>query len=313
MILVTGGAGFIGSNLVKALHEKGAQDIVVCDHFGETLKFKNLNAFDIADYIEREDLLSRLDQFKDAEAIFHLGACSATTELDGVYLTHNNYEFTKTLFLFCQENEIPFYYASSASVYGNGDHGFREIRSTEYPLNSYAWSKFQFDQWLRPKLGKLNSQVVGLRYFNVYGPQENHKGRMASVVYQFHHQLLKEGKLKLFEGSDTFLRDFVYVKDVVDINLHFFENQSFSGILNAGTGEAKSFLDIAHIMQELYPKADLEFIPFPADLEGKYQKFTQADLTNLRAAGYDKDFTSLENGVKSYVELLQTQDGFYLP
>ncbi len=312
MILVTGGAGFIGSNLVKGLIERGASKIVVCDHLGETLKHKNLNAFDIYDVIDRKDLLNRLDQLQEVEAVFHQGACSATTEKDMTFLIANNYEFSKTLCEWCQKKRIPFYYASSASVYGHGEKGFNEARANEYPLNGYAWSKFQFDQWLRANWVKMSSQVVGLRYFNVYGPQENHKARMASVVYQFHHQLSDNGEIKLFEGSDQFLRDFIFVKDVVDINLHFFEHRETSGIFNAGTGTARSFVDIANIMLPYYEGGKLTYIPFPEDLKGKYQAYTKADLSLLKKAGYAQDFTSLEKGVTSYLNQLKQTEGYWV-
>ena len=210
-------------------------------------------------------------------------------------------------------NKIRFIYASSASVYGTGKNGFGEVKECEYPLNIYAFSKFLFDQYVRRITDNAEIQIVGLRYFNVYGSQENHKGRMASVVFHFHNQILKEGKVKLFEGSENFKRDFIYVKDAVSVNMFFFENTDKKGIFNCGTGKARSFLDIAKIMQHLYDKdVKIEFVPFPEELKGKYQTFTEADLSSLRSIGYKENFYSLEKGIKEYVNILKNTNGYYL-
>ncbi len=311
MIIVTGGAGFIGSNLVKGLNEQGITDILVVDHLANAGKHLNLNRLQIADFIDKKEFLQRLPQISGVETIFHQGACSSTTETDGVYMMENNYEFSKKLLHHCLDHQINFLYASSASVYGNGTAGFREERACEYPLNVYAFSKFMFDNYIRRMFSTQTpaSQVLGLRYFNVYGPQENHKQTMASVAYHFHRQVSAEGRMKLFEGSENFLRDFIYVEDVVKVNLHFMQSGQ-SGIFNCGTGQARSFTDIAHIVRKIEPQADIEYIPFPAHLKGKYQTYTQADLTQLRQAGYQEDFMTLEEGVQKYFSILQKNDGF---
>ena len=313
MIVVTGGAGFIGSNIVKALNEQGIEDIIVVDNLGSTQKHRNLNGMHIADFIHKSDLHKHLDRLKGADAIFHEGACSSTTESDGVYMMENNYEYSKMLLHFAIDNEIPFLYASSASVYGDGDNGFTEDRNCEYPLNVYAYSKFQFDNYVRSifKKGMPKSQVLGLRYFNVYGFQENHKGSMASVPFHFFNQVNTEGKMKLFEGSDKFFRDFIFVEDVVKVNMFFYKTAK-SGIFNCGTGVERSFTDIAKKFQELSPGAVMETIPFPEHLKGKYQEFTKADTTALRAAGYEEKFYTLEEGVEKYYNKLKASFGMHL-
>ena len=311
MIVVTGGAGFIGSNIVKGLNEAGEEDILVVDNLSNAEKHLNLNSLSIADYIDKDEFLQKLNKFKNVSAIFHQGACSSTTEQDGKYMMSNNYEYSKNLLNYSLENSIDFLYASSASVYGNGDAGFVEKREAEYPLNVYGFSKFAFDNYVRRVLPQVKSQVLGLRYFNVYGPQENHKGRMASVAFHLFHQLQETGKMKLFEGSGHFRRDFIHVADTVKINLHFYEAKT-SGIFNAGTGKARSFADIASTLQSLHGSGEIESIPFPEDLRGKYQEFTEAGLDKLRAAGYSKEFMSLEEGVQQYSEQLSASDGRYV-
>ncbi len=310
MIVVTGGAGFIGSNIVYRLNQRGIYDIIIVDSLKNSAKQRNLNALKFIDFIDKEDFLLHLNSFKKISVVFHNGACSNTMETDGKYMMKNNYEYSKELLSYCINNKTRFIYASSASVYGNGLNGFREENECEYPLNVYAFSKYIFDQYLRNNWNKITTQVVGLRYFNVYGQQENHKGKMASVINHFHNEIKNEGKMKLFEGSDGFVRDFIYVDDVVDVNLFFFDNPSIKGIFNCGTGKAESFLKIAEIMKSLYEDSKIEFVPFPDALKGKYQAFTQADLTNLRKAGYKKEFTSLEEGVKKYVKFLKENDGY---
>ena len=311
MIAVTGGAGFIGSNIIKGLNDAGESEILVVDNLSNGEKHLNLNSLSIADYIDKNDYLSNLDKLQNVSTVFHQGACSSTTEQDGKYMMFNNYEYSKILLNYCLKNKINFIYASSAAVYGNGEKGFIEERESEYPLNVYGFSKFAFDNYVRRILPKAESQVMGLRYFNVYGPQENHKGRMASVAFHLFHQLQETGKMKLFEGSAGFNRDFIHVADTVKINLHFYESKT-SGIFNAGTGKTRSFEDIATTLQHLHGSGELENIPFPEDLRGKYQEFTEAGLNNLRSAGFIEEFMSLEEGVRQYYQQLSDTDGRYI-
>jgi len=312
MILVTGGAGFIGSNLVRGLNQRGIDDILVVDDLEKGDKHRNLNALRFRDFVDFRDFEARLDSFRAVkfEAVFHQGACSDTTEADGRYMMRVNYESSKTLLAFAL-GRCPFLYASSAAVYGDGKRGFREEEACEDPLNVYAFSKFLFDRYVRRLLPATPTQVVGLRYFNVYGPQENHKGRMASVVYQFHRQISAGEPLKIFAGSDGFRRDFVHVDDAVALNLHFLDHPGRSGIFNCGTGKAESFGDLARATVRHYPGTPIVEIPFPADLEGKYQAYTQADLTNLRQAGCDHRFRSLADGVAAYVRVLRDDGGYH--
>jgi ADP-L-glycero-D-manno-heptose 6-epimerase len=309
MIIVTGGAGFIGSNLIWGLNQIGIDDILVVDNLANAEKHKNLNALHYADFLDKRDFLTALPKLRHVQTIFHQGACSSTTETDGVYMMENNYQYAKALFQYCLENGVDYLYASSASVYGDGNHGFAEERSCEDPLNVYAFSKFSFDNYVRRHIGSARCQVLGLRYFNVYGPQENHKGKMASVAYHLFGQLNAEKKMKLFEGSEHFRRDFVYVDDIVQMNLHFFRTR-VSGIFNAGTGQARSFADLAATVQTLEPEGQVETIPFPEHLVGKYQTFTEANVERLRKAGYDRPMTSLEDGVRQYYAIWKRTGGF---
>ena len=312
MIIVTGGAGFIGSNLVLGLNQRGCDDIIVVDDLSNGVKYKNLVDCQIADYLDKKDFLQKIQQgFFAAEtikAIFHLGACSTTTEWDGQYMMENNYEYTKILFHYCQADNIPLIYASSAAVYGS-DNNFKEQLEYEGPLNVYGYSKFQFDQYLRRQQSKLTAQVVGLRYFNVYGPHEEHKGSMASVAFHLNNQINESGTIRLFEGCDGYgngdqRRDFVYVGDVVDINLWFLDNPQVSGIYNTGTGRSQTFNDVANAVLAYHQKGQLEYISFPEHLKGCYQSFTEANLDNLRAAGCHHQFKSVEEGVRLYMEWL---------
>lgn len=312
MIIVTGGAGFIGSNLIRGLNRLGYEDILVVDNLANAQKHRNLNRLYFTDFVDKQTFLKILPGLSGIKTVFHQGACSSTTETDGVYMMHNNYEYSKALLHHCLEQRIDFLYASSASVYGNGTEGFREDRICEYPLNVYAFSKFMFDNYVRHilKQNTPTSQVLGLRYFNVYGYQENHKGNMASVVFRFYHQIKAGGAMKLFEGSEHFLRDFIFVEDAVRVNLHCFQHKT-QGIFNCGTGVARSFVAIANIIQQSEPQATIDYIPFPEHLQGKYQTYTQADLYQLRTAGYQEPFTSLEQGVAQYYRQLKENDGYF--
>ncbi|WP_411063181.1 ADP-glyceromanno-heptose 6-epimerase [Vibrio rotiferianus] len=310
MIIVTGGAGMIGSNIVKALNEAGLNDILVVDNLKNGKKFKNLVDLDITDYMDRDDFLTQImagDDFGPIEAIFHEGACSATTEWDGKYMMLNNYEYSKELLHYCLDREIPFLYASSAATYGETET-FVEERKYEGALNVYGYSKQQFDNYVRrlwqdaQEHGETLSQITGFRYFNVYGPREDHKGSMASVAFHLNNQIKAGENPKLFAGSESFRRDFVYVGDVSKVNLWFLEN-GVSGIFNCGTGRAESFEEVAKAVITHHGKGEIQTIPFPEHLQGAYQEFTQADLTKLRAAGCDVEFKTVAEGVAEYLAI----------
>jgi len=319
--IVTGAAGFIGSRLVEGLNRRGIGEVIAVDNLAHADKFRNLAGCDIADYVDQAELIAGLERYEGAvEAVFHQGACSDTMETDGRYMLDNNYGYSKRLLEWCQEEEVPLIYASSAAVYGAGPE-FREERRCERPLNIYGYSKFLFDQMVRRRLPESSAQVVGLRYFNVYGPNEAHKGRMASVACHAYQQLLSEGRVKLFVGSDGYRdgeqrRDFVHVDDVVAVNLWFLERRDVSGIFNCGTGSAQTFNRLAAavvnavhgtsaMLPDLVARRLIEYIPFPPALAGRYQSFTEADLSRLRAAGYAGEFRNVEQGVAAYVAELQ--------
>jgi len=312
MIIVTGAAGFIGSNLVKALNDVGRTDIVAVDDLTDGRKFRNLADCEIMDYFDKDEFLEQVSfgyEIPDRiDAVFHQGACSDTTEWDGKFMLRNNFGFSKTLLHYCVDRSIPFIYASSAAVYGDGAV-FREGREHEVPLNVYGYSKFLFDQYVRSLMPDIGSQVVGLRYFNVYGPREQHKGSMASVVWHFNEQLRAEGRIRLFEGCDGYAngeqrRDFVYVGDVVAANLWFAGHPKVSGIFNLGTGQSRSFNDVARAVIDWHGRGSIEYIPFPQHLRGRYQSFTEADLDALRESGFDGRFRSVEDGVRDYLDRL---------
>ncbi len=309
MIVVTGAAGFIGSNLVRGLNRLGRSDILAVDDLTHGEQHLNLNALQFADFIDKNDLLDALGGVSEIEAIFHHGACSDTTERNGRYMMANNFEYSKRLLRVAEERGAKFIYASSAAVYGDGKNGFREDPACEYPLNVYGFSKMVFDQHVRSRIDSARCQIVGLRYFNVYGPQERHKGRMASVAMHLFDQLEASGEMRLFAGSSEFRRDFIHVDDVVSVNLFFFDRPS-RGLFNCGTGVARSFVDIATKLKELHGSGVLHDVPFPADLAGKYQRFTEADMAALRGVGYDKPFLTLEDGVARYYESLRSTRGY---
>jgi ADP-L-glycero-D-manno-heptose 6-epimerase len=310
VIIVTGGAGFIGSNIIKALNERGRSDILVVDNLENGVKFRNLVDCEIQDYVDKEDFLGRVccdeDLKHSVQAVFHEGACSTTTEWNGRYMMRNNFDYSKKLLHYCLERYVPFLYASSAAVYGSGANGFREDPVCEAPLNVYGYSKCLFDQYVRRVLPNARSQVVGFRYFNVYGPREAHKGTMASVAFHFDGQLKESGRVKLFEGSDGYAhgeqrRDFIHVDDAVAVNLWFLDHPHRSGIFNVGTGRAQSFNDVARAVIAYHGRGAIEYVPFPDHLRGRYQSFTEADIAGLRAAGYDRPFETVEEGVGAYL------------
>lgn len=353
-IIVTGAAGFIGSNIVKALNEMGIYDIVAVDNLKNGDKFRNLADCEIRHYLDKHEFIRQIREhcfpFDNIQAVFHEGACSDTTNHDGVYMMDNNYQYSLDLLDWCQEERIPFLYASSAAVYGKGEI-FREERELEQPLNVYGYSKFLFDQVVRERMKSgLTAQVVGFRYFNVYGMRESHKGRMASVAFHHFNQYRTQGFVNLFSGWDGYenggqTRDFVSVEDVVKVNLYFFKNPEKSGIYNLGTGRGQPFNDLAVAtvnacrvaqgetlrpklakrivtlqgsymepgktvlsLEELVEIGVIRYIPFPDDLKGKYQSFTQADITKLREAGYQADFYDVNEGVSCYVQWLLARE-----
>ena len=321
MIVVTGGAGFIGSNIVKTLNGMGRTDIIVVDDLTDGRQFYNISDCDIADYLDKNDFIQRvqLDDglMDEIDVIFHEGACSSTTEWDGKFMMENNYEYSKILLHACLEKGIPFLYASSASVYG-GSSVFKEERRHEKPLNVYGYSKWQFDQYVRQLQrtypnDTFPSQVVGFRYFNVYGPREQHKGSMSSVAFHFNNQIKDKGICRLFGETEGYAageqrRDFVYVGDVVKVNLWFWQNPAKSGIFNLGTGKCQSFNDVADAVIAWHKgrgtEGSKEYRPFPDHLKGAYQSFTDADISALRSVGYSAPFFSVEEGVAEYMDWL---------
>jgi ADP-L-glycero-D-manno-heptose 6-epimerase len=313
MIILTGGAGFIGSNLLAALNAKGVTDVLVVDRRGDN--FRNLRDLKFSDFmlpdefgraLERKSLPDRID------AIFHQGACADTTNTDGRYMIENNFTFSKLILHFALSSKVPLVYASSASVYG-GSSAFFPSRENERPLNLYALSKLAFDNHVRSVSAKAASTVASLRYFNVYGPRESHKGKMASMVYQLYCQLKKNGRARLFEGTNGYAdgeqrRDFVFVNDIVRVNLALAEGPVRKGVLNVGSGQARTFNDAAKALIARLGAGTIDYVPFPNSLAGKYQSFTQAELSSLRDAGYTESFSTLENGIAQSVEAWDRED-----
>jgi ADP-L-glycero-D-manno-heptose 6-epimerase len=335
VIVVTGAFGFIGSNLVKELNRRGFSDIIAVDNLSNGDKIGNLVDCDILDFVDKEDFINEVvagGYDGQLDYIIHQGACSSTTVSDGRYMMRNNYEYSTSLLEYCQKNEVPLLYASSAATYGANTE-FVEKREFEAPLNVYGYSKFLFDQMVRRYFENgLTAPVVGLRYFNVYGPREYHKGRMSSVVYHNYNQLIKNNPAKLFEGCQGYgdgeqVRDFISVSDAVKVNMFFFENhlnerEEISGIFNCGTGVARSFNDLAlttinairhnqgldtFTLQQAIAQGILSYIPFADDLAGKYQCYTQANINALRESGFKDEFMTLEVGVQEYIDILMAR------
>ena len=325
--VVTGAAGFIGSNLVKALNQRGETNILAVDELKPADKFTNLVDCEIADYLDKDVFLKRLIEGEldgVISAILHQGACTDTTESDGRYMMRNNYGYSVQLLEYCQNQDVPFIYASSAAVYGAGKV-FKEEREHEAPLNVYGYSKFLFDQMARRRLVERSAQIAGLRYFNVYGPRERHKGKMASVALHFFDEYRANGKVKLFQGSGGYTegeqrRDFISVEDAIKVNLFFLNHPEKSGIFNVGTGTSQTFNEVAvatvnacresepHLsLKQMQGQSIIHYIPFPEILQGKYQNYTQADIGALRSAGYHEPFLNVQQGVARYVEHLLKQ------
>ncbi|MBT3317656.1 ADP-glyceromanno-heptose 6-epimerase [bacterium] len=312
-IIVTGAAGFIGTNVVRSLNEQGIDDIVIVDELGSDEKWRNLTTLRYAEFLDLQDFRNLIlhNEFSgEYDAVIHLGACSSTTETDADYLADNNYQYSRDLCLWCLDYGIRFVYASSAATYGNGSLGYSDddSKTANYiPLNMYGYSKQMFDMWVLRN--GFFDQIVGLKYFNVFGPFEGHKGDMRSVVHKAFHQIQETGKVSLFKSYKSEyedggqVRDFIYVKDAVDVTIDFALNNKNSGLFNCGTGSSRSWLDLANAtFAAMGIKPNIDFIEMPEHLKGKYQYHTEADPAKLRAAGYDKPFTSLEDGIRDYVQ-----------
>jgi ADP-L-glycero-D-manno-heptose 6-epimerase len=317
VIIVTGGAGFIGSNLIHQLNQAGERNILLVDNFAPAPnltgpKFLNLAGAEFCDYMDKREFRAALKagDFENTRirAILHQGACSNTLEDDGRYMMDNNFTYSKELLHFALDRKIPLVYASTAAVYG-ASTAFVERPANERPLNVYGYSKLVFDNYVRRNLHDMKCTVVGLRYFNVYGPREQHKGRMASVIHHFTRQLKDTGTIRMFEGSGGYAdgeqrRDFVFVNDLARINMFFAgllpdsPKKPIHAVVNAGTGEARTFKAVAEALMQVHGQGNIEYIPFPGDLKNRYQHYTQADISGLRAAGYTSPFTTLEDGVK---------------
>jgi ADP-L-glycero-D-manno-heptose 6-epimerase len=318
-IIVTGAAGFIGRNVVAELNTRGEEELILVDELGKDEKWKNLLGLRYEDIVSPEEFLGMIEDeaFADARALIHLGACSATTEKDADYLLRNNYQYTRVCCNWALANEVRFVYASSAATYGDGSNGYNDtddVTLTLRPLNMYGYSKHMFDLWALKH--NLLDHIVGLKYFNVYGPYEDHKGDMRSVVNKSYEQIRCEGFVRLFKSyreeykDGEQMRDFIYVKDAVDVTLHFALQGAGApgGLFNCGTGKARTWVDlVTAVFAAMGKEPQIEFIEMPEYLREKYQYFTEADTRKLRAAGYTREFTSLEDGVRDYVETYLSQ------
>ena len=321
MIIVTGAAGFIGSALIAALNKRGISDILAVDQLGSDNRWKNLQNLSFADYVEKDDFLQMVIEGRicpPIDTIFHIGACSSTTETDASFLMKNNYEYTKLLAQWATSEKIRFIYASSAATYGNGPVGFSDDENKIEdlrPLNMYGYSKQLFDLWA--KRAGLLSKIIGLKYFNVFGPNEYHKADMRSFILKSFEQINETGKVKLFKSNNPqysdgeYVRDFIYVKDAVAMTLFFFDNPEIGGIFNIGTGKARNWNDLVKaVFSAMYKKAKIEYIEMPESIRNQYQYYTQADMAKLKRAGYDKGTTSLEEAVKDYVQNYLQKNGY---
>ncbi len=321
MIIVTGGAGFIGSALIAALNKRQITDILVVDELGTDQKWKNLRNLSFADYVEKDDFLEMVIEDKldsSIDAVFHLGACSDTTETNASYLIKNNYEYSKLLAQWATADNIRFIYASSAATYGDGSAGFsddQEKIENLRPLNMYGYSKHLFDLWAR-RAGLLE-KIVGLKYFNVFGPNEYHKADMRSFCIKAFEQITSTGKVRLFKSykpeyaDGEQKRDFIYVKDAVDMTLFFYDNPQLSGLFNIGSGKARTWNDLVKaVFAAMGKEPNIEYIEMPKSIRDQYQYFTEAEITNLRKAGYNKETTPLEDAIKDYVQNYLQKDPY---
>ncbi len=320
MFLVTGGVGFIGSNIVRELNRQGEHDIIVVDNLINSAKLTNLYEVRIADYFDKKDFLEKLISNKfdyPFDGIIHLGACSDTMSEDANYVMQNNFQYSKVLFQYSIQKKIPFIYASSASVYGNSKCFTENEPACENPNSIYAYSKLLFDWHVLRSSESIQSPVVGLRYFNVYGPGESHKGKMASIIYQFWKNLKTSGVINVFKGSHGYSngehqRDFCYIRDVVLATLFFLNYKGRNTIINVGTGENSSFNKVAQEIIQILGQGKIEYIEMPTILKHTYQAFTKADLRNLRNMGYEKSFIPLEEGISEYIKWLESHNVHYL-
>lgn len=309
--IVTGAAGFIGRNLAAALNSRGWDDLLLVDSLGSDEKWRNLVGLRFEDIIEPTEFLERIDRngFDDIDAVLHMGACSSTTESDADFLLRNNYRYTRTLCEWCLQRDIRFIYASSAATYGDGSQGYTDNDAalrTLRPMNMYGYSKHMFDLWAQKH--SLFDRIAGLKYFNVFGPYEEHKGDMRSMISKAHQQIRKSGNIQLFKSyrpeyaDGEQMRDFIYVNDAVAVTLYFLDNRNRSGLFNCGTGKARSWNDLAQsVFSSMNVPSRIGYIEMPPAIQRKYQYFTQASMEKLRAAGYTRPFTDLEDAVGDYV------------
>ena len=317
MIIVTGGAGFIGSCVVRTLNDEGRDDIVIVDNIAETDKWMNMRNKRYIKYVHKSKFLEELPTYENVEAIIHMGAQSSTTERNFDYLWENNFEYTKALWNYCAEKQISFIYASSAATYGDGNLGLSDRMDIDQlrPLNGYGYSKQLFDLWVKHQAQVFPRQHVGLKFFNVYGPNEYFKGSMASMVFHGFNQIVQDGEIRLFKSCNPNYedggqwRDFVYVKDICSVILFLLRNQNIKGLFNVGTGRAQSFRELAEAtFRALGKEPNIRYIDMPEKLRGKYQYYTQADMTQLAGVGYPRDFMDVETGVRDYVQIHLTKD-----